>query len=73
MQFLSCLRGGHQDHDVANFICSKMPKYCKVYEFPEYNYFEKINCNSFLDNRGKEQIHILTKKEISFKKMYKYL
>ncbi len=67
--FCPAYEGGHQDHDVANFICSKMLKYCKVYEFPEYNYFgKKINCNSFLDNRGKEQIHLLTNKEILFKK-----
>ncbi len=67
--FCPAYEGGHQDHDIANFICSKMSNYCKVYEFPEYNYFgKKINCNSFFDNRGNEKIHFLSTKEICFKK-----
>ena len=34
--------GGHQDHDVANFIASRFRNCINVLEFSEYNYFNKI-------------------------------
>ena len=63
------LEGGHQDHDVSNFICSKFKRYCKVFEFPEYNYFNnKINCNTFIKKDDDLTILNLTEEEKEFKK-----
>ena len=41
--FCPAYEGGHQDHDVANFICSRLVNICKIYEFAEYNYYKKKN------------------------------
>ena len=47
-----------------------MLKYCKVYEFPEYNYFgrKSCNCNSFLDNEKKNRYIFLPIKKSYLKK-----
>ena len=67
--FCPAYEGGHQDHDVSNFICSKLTKYCKVYEFPEYNFFKNtINCNKFIKNEKNSTIFKLTEEEKEFKK-----
>ena len=67
--FCPAYEGGHQDHDVANFICSKFQRKCDIYEYPEYNFYNnKINCNSFFDKRGNQKIHILSDQEKFFKK-----
>ena len=38
--FCPAYEGGHQDHDVANFICSRLKRNCKIYEFAEYNFLK---------------------------------
>ena len=66
--FCPAYEGGHQDHDISNFICSKFVKNCHVYEFPEYNFFKKtINCNSFTEIKGKHYNIELTREEMIFK------
>ena len=66
--FCPAYEGGHQDHDVANFICSKFKRICDVYEYSEYNYFNKsINCNTFPRKIGKHIKLKLSEKEIKFK------
>ena len=66
--FCPAYEGGHQDHHVANFICSRFVNICKVYEFAEYNYFNrKINVNSFIKNIKGQKILELSKEEILFK------
>ena len=61
--------GGHQDHDVANFIASKFIDKLDVYEFPEYNNFNKLSVsNTFIKNYGKETKIILNDQEILYKK-----
>jgi hypothetical protein len=67
--FCPAYEGGHQDHDIANFICSKFRNECKVNEFAEYNFFqEKINCNSFFYKSKNQKIINLTRQDKYFKK-----
>ncbi len=67
--FCPAYEGGHQDHDVSNFICSKLKRFCKIFEFSEYNFFDnKINCNLFFDKKVKPKIYFLTNEEKKFKK-----
>ena len=62
--FCPAYEGGHQDHDVANFICSRLKKNCMIYEFAEYNYFEKkINNNYFFCSTEKDKVIFLTSSE----------
>ena len=66
--FCPAYEGGHQDHDISNFICSKFIKTCHVYEFPEYNFYKNsINCNSFPEIKGKHHYIELSREEIMFK------
>ena len=68
--FTPAYEGGHQDHDVSNFIASKFNffKNIKVYEFAEYNnYKNKIVSNEFIKLYGNEEIIKLSEDEISFK------
>ena len=74
--FCPAYEGGHQDHDVANFICSRFKKKCMVYEFAEYNFFEnKINNNYFFYSTDKDKVIFLTRSEKKekekFLKIYK--
>ncbi len=47
--FCPAYEGGHQDHDVSNFICSRLQNTSKVYEYAEYNFSKgQINCNEFI-------------------------
>ena len=67
--FCPAYEGGHQDHDVSNFICSKLSNLCDIYEFSEYNYFnKKINCNSFITKNKNQKTLTLSYEEKSFKK-----
>ena len=67
--FCPAYEGGHQDHDVANFICSKFKKKYNVFEFAEYNYFcNKINCNKFINTINKENIIYLSEEEKNIKR-----
>ena len=53
--FCPAYEGGHQDHDVTNFIVSKLKPYCKLFEFPEYNFHgQVINTNTFFEKNGSE-------------------
>ncbi len=66
--FCPAYEGGHQDHDVANYICSKFSDICDIYEFPEYNFYKmKINCNTFIDDDKNQNILELTDEEKKFK------
>ena len=67
--FCPAYEGGHQDHDVSNFICSKLSNLCDIYEFPEYNYLKKkINCNTFITKKKNEKTLKLSEEEKLFKK-----
>ena len=67
--FCPAYEGGHQDHDVSNFICSKFINKYKVYEFPEYNYFHRrINCNTFINSKNTDTVINLISEEKNSKK-----
>tara|TARA_B100000989_G_C19502282_1_gene454835 strand:+ start:73 stop:831 length:759 start_codon:yes stop_codon:yes gene_type:complete len=67
--FTPAYEGGHQDHDLTNFIASKFKKNIRVYEYPEYNFFNrKILSNTFFKLNGNETIYFLNEKEKIFKK-----
>ncbi len=67
--FTPAYEGGHQDHDVANFMASKFIKQLNVYEFAEYNNFGgKSVSNTFFGEDLNEEILTLNDKEIFFKK-----
>ena len=67
--FCPAYEGGHQDHDVANFICSRFKNKCKVYEFAEYNFFDnRIRSNNFFIPSKKDNIIFLTNTEKERKK-----
>ena len=56
--FTPAYEGGHQDHDVSNFIASKFIKQLNVYEFAEYNNFGgKSISNTFIGEDTNEEIH----------------
>ncbi len=62
--FCPAYEGGHQDHDVCNFICSRFKYKYKIKEFAEYNFFKnKVNSNEFIQKSGKEKIFFLNQKE----------
>ena len=55
--FCPAYEGGHQDHDVANFICSRLKRNCKIYEFAEYNFFKnRVNSNNFFIQTDKDNV-----------------
>ena len=67
--FCPAYEGGHQDHDVANFICSRLKKYFNIYEFAEYNFFQKkINSNQFIKPQKKDIIIELNHEEKKIKR-----
>ena len=66
--FCPAYEGGHQDHDITNFIASKFQAYCKVFEFPEYNFYgQVINSNTFFETNGSEIVLDLDNKLRLFK------
>ncbi len=67
--FCPAFEGGHQDHDVSNFICSRLKKLAAIYEFAEYNYFnKKINSNTFFKKSKNQKIIFLSDNEKKLKK-----
>lgn len=49
--------GGHQDHDVANFIGSRLTVLCDVFEFAEYhNATGRTSNNAFISHSGDELV-----------------
>ncbi len=66
--FCPAYEGGHQDHDITNFICSRLKNLCKLYEFSEYNFYNrKINSNTFFDSKNNEKIILLNPSQKKFK------
>ena len=66
--FCPAYEGGHQDHDISNFICSKFLGLCVIKEFPEYNFSnKKINCNTFIVPTKNQKIFQLSNQEKKFK------
>ena len=62
--FCPAYEGGHQDHDVSNFICSRLRNNYKVFEYAEYNFSKgKINCNEFVKPTNDEVTIKLSEKE----------
>jgi LmbE family N-acetylglucosaminyl deacetylase len=56
--------GGHQDHDVANFIASTLLNVARVWEFSEYNFAGgKARSQEFVSPKGAEQRILLTPEE----------
>ena len=67
--FCPAYEGGHQDHDITNFICSRFKKKIQVFEFAEYNFFKrKINLNKFIRSKNEENILRLNENEKLLKK-----
>ena len=67
--FVPAYEGGHQDHDVANFIAFQFKNKLTIYEFSEYNnYDNKIRSNKFIKDYGKEVILKLNDNDKKFKK-----
>ena len=67
--FCPAYEGGHQDHDVANFICSRLKDYFDIYEFAEYSFFKKkINSNKFIKPEKKDIIIELTDEDKKIKR-----
>ncbi len=61
--------GGHQDHDAANFIASRLRADVNVWEFSEYNFFGgKVRSQEFVAPNGSEREIALTKDERRFKR-----
>ena len=68
--FTPAYEGGHQDHDLANFLASKFKNYIKVLEYSEYNYFnQKISSNTFFKLNGNEIVYNLSEQDKELKKM----
>ena len=66
--FCPAYEGGHQDHDISNFICSRLRNNSKIYEYAEYNFSKgKINCNEFIKSTKNEVTIKLSEKEKSEK------
>ena len=61
--------GGHQDHDVANFIGAQLTKDFEVWEFSEYNYSRgRVESQSFVQRNGDESTLLLGEGERADKK-----
>ena len=69
--FCPAYEGGHQDHDVSNFICSRLIDRCKIFEFAEYNNSEnRVKSNEFIEESGNQIVIKLNKKERKIKSDY---
>ncbi len=67
--FTPAYEGGHQDHDITNFIASRFRKKLNIFEYSEYNnYQNKINSNTFIKTTGNEVCYKLTRSEVEFKR-----
>ena len=62
--FCPAYEGGHQDHDVANFICSRLAEGISVYmNLLNIIFQKKINSNKFIKPAKKDIIIKLTNEE----------
>lgn len=61
--------GGHQDHDSANFLSSRLGGRVPLWEFAEYTFAGgRIGSQSFVDARGAETVIALTDEEQALKR-----
>ena len=60
--------GGHQDHDVTNFVASLFRSEIAVLEFSEYNVARGVRSNHFPSETGQETILWLDAAEAAWKK-----
>jgi LmbE family N-acetylglucosaminyl deacetylase len=57
MLWTPAYEGGHQDHDVANFLASRLRDRAPVWEFSEYNFFGgEVRSQEFFAPTGEEQV-----------------
>jgi LmbE family N-acetylglucosaminyl deacetylase len=59
--------GGHQDHDVTNFVASLFRRQIPVLEFSEYNAARGVRCNRFPSETGQEIVLWLDGPEAAWK------
>ena len=60
--------GGHQDHDVTNFLASRFAGKLPVREFAEYNLAGgRVRSQSFAQPNGTEEVLMVTAEEARFK------
>ena len=60
--------GGHQDHDVTNFLASRFASKVPVWEFAEYNLAGgRVRSQSFPQSNGAEEVLMLTAEEARLK------
>jgi LmbE family N-acetylglucosaminyl deacetylase len=60
--------GGHQDHDVTNFLAARFAGTLRVREFAEYNFAgARVRSQSFAQSNGTEEVLTLTPEEARFK------
>lgn len=68
MLWAPAYEGGHQDHDVANFIASRLRAQIDVWEFSEYHYADgRVHSQEFVEAQGTEQRLSLTPEEQALK------
>ncbi len=66
--FVPAYEGGHQDHDIANFIGFNFKHELNVYEFAEYNNSSnQLISNNFIRKTGNEIIYKLNQEEVNYK------
>ena len=58
--FCPAYEGGHQDHDVTNFIVSKLKAYCKTFEFPDHHFFTEDELNHLKKMASDNNLYIIT-------------
>lgn len=67
--WVSAWEGGHQDHDVANFLASRVADRVPVMEYAEYNFAGgAVRSQRFLDETGAETVLRLTPQEAAAKR-----
>lgn len=67
--WVPAFEGGHQDHDVANFIGSLFVGKAQVWEFSEYNYCGgRVRSQAFPIEIGRETVIRLTGEEVERKR-----
>ncbi len=60
--------GGHQDHDVANFLGAQLRRQVEVLEFAEYNFARGVRTNEFPFATGHESVLELSAEESAWKR-----
>jgi LmbE family N-acetylglucosaminyl deacetylase len=60
--------GGHQDHDVANFLGAQLLNRTEVLEFAEYNFARGVRTNEFPFATGYETVLSLSPDEVAWKR-----